>query len=244
MPRRASVWPRPRPRPRRCSPRRSTRAAPRRSTTIVAQRYLEALTAFAASPNQKTLVLPIEATGVLGSLAGIGEIAARGLRAIGCRDPARGRPERSMSFEPWHWLLLGGALIVIEALAPGFVALWLGIAAVLTGGVAWLLPSLGWQAQILVFAVLAVAAIYGWLAWRRRFPQRDRPAVAQPAGGRSRGRAAAARRADPPGPGPGAGRRHHLGGARSRSAGRQRRPRHRRRGRRPGGRARGRPRPA
>ncbi len=83
-----------------------------------------------------------------------------------------------MSFEPWHWLLLGGALIVIEALAPGFVALWLGIAAVLTGGVAWLLPSLGWQAQILVFAILAAAAIYGWLAWRRRFPQRtDQPSL-------------------------------------------------------------------
>jgi regulator of protease activity HflC (stomatin/prohibitin superfamily) len=42
---------------------------------FVAQKYLEALTAFATSPNQKTLILPIEATGVLGSLAGIGEIA-------------------------------------------------------------------------------------------------------------------------------------------------------------------------
>jgi regulator of protease activity HflC (stomatin/prohibitin superfamily) len=42
---------------------------------FVAQRYLEALAAFARSPNQKILILPIEATGVLGSLAGIGELA-------------------------------------------------------------------------------------------------------------------------------------------------------------------------
>ena len=42
---------------------------------FVAQRYLEALAAFARSPNQKTLILPVEATGVLGSLAGIGELA-------------------------------------------------------------------------------------------------------------------------------------------------------------------------
>ena len=42
---------------------------------FVAQKYLEALKAFADSPNQKTLILPIEATGVLGSLAGIAEIA-------------------------------------------------------------------------------------------------------------------------------------------------------------------------
>ena len=42
---------------------------------FVAQQYLKALTALAASPNQKVLMLPIEATAVLGSLAGIGEIA-------------------------------------------------------------------------------------------------------------------------------------------------------------------------
>jgi regulator of protease activity HflC (stomatin/prohibitin superfamily) len=42
---------------------------------FVAQQYLKALTELAHSPNQKVLMLPIEATAVLGSLAGIGEIA-------------------------------------------------------------------------------------------------------------------------------------------------------------------------
>src|SRR5947209_9735495 len=41
---------------------------------FVAEKYLRAFTALAQSPNQKILILPIEATGVLGSLAGIGEI--------------------------------------------------------------------------------------------------------------------------------------------------------------------------
>jgi regulator of protease activity HflC (stomatin/prohibitin superfamily) len=41
----------------------------------VAQKYIEALSAFATSPNQKTLILPMEASSVLGSLAGIAEIA-------------------------------------------------------------------------------------------------------------------------------------------------------------------------
>jgi hypothetical protein len=41
----------------------------------VAQKYVEALTAMANSPNQKTLLLPIEATGILGALGGIAEIA-------------------------------------------------------------------------------------------------------------------------------------------------------------------------
>lgn len=57
---------------------------------FVAQKYLEALTAFATSPNQKTLVLPIEATGVLGSLAGIGELAREALgRPADGPSPAR-----------------------------------------------------------------------------------------------------------------------------------------------------------
>ena len=42
---------------------------------FVAQKYVEALKAFAHSDQQKTLLLPIEATGILGSLAGITEIA-------------------------------------------------------------------------------------------------------------------------------------------------------------------------
>ena len=42
---------------------------------FVAQKYVDALKNFAVSPNQKTLLLPMEATGILGSLAGITEIA-------------------------------------------------------------------------------------------------------------------------------------------------------------------------
>lgn len=42
---------------------------------FVAQRYMEALTAFAESDNQKTLFLPLEAASVIGSIGGIAEIA-------------------------------------------------------------------------------------------------------------------------------------------------------------------------
>jgi len=46
---------------------------------FVANKYVEALKAMADSPNQKMLLLPIEATGVLGSLAGIAELAKNAL---------------------------------------------------------------------------------------------------------------------------------------------------------------------
>ncbi|MGH6784577.1 MAG: SPFH domain-containing protein, partial [Sphingomicrobium sp.] len=42
---------------------------------FIAEKYLKAFAQIAESPNQKILMLPIEATQVLGSLAGIGEIA-------------------------------------------------------------------------------------------------------------------------------------------------------------------------
>lgn len=41
---------------------------------FVATRYIEALQAFAQSPNQKVLMLPVEATGVLGALSGITDL--------------------------------------------------------------------------------------------------------------------------------------------------------------------------
>jgi len=54
---------------------------------FVAQKYVDALKEFAISPNQKTLLLPMETTGILGSLAGITEIAKAALT-----DKAAGSP--------------------------------------------------------------------------------------------------------------------------------------------------------
>jgi regulator of protease activity HflC (stomatin/prohibitin superfamily) len=60
---------------------------------FIAQKYLDALAAFAASPNQKTLILPIEATAALGSLAGIAELAREAMAGPGAAgEAARSRP--------------------------------------------------------------------------------------------------------------------------------------------------------
>ena len=42
---------------------------------FIAQKYVEALKEFAHSPNQKLLMMPLETSGVIGSLAGIAELA-------------------------------------------------------------------------------------------------------------------------------------------------------------------------
>ena len=42
---------------------------------FIAQRYVEALGQMASAENQKVIFLPLEATGILSSIAGIGELA-------------------------------------------------------------------------------------------------------------------------------------------------------------------------
>jgi regulator of protease activity HflC (stomatin/prohibitin superfamily) len=56
---------------------------------FVAQKYIEAFGKLATSPNQKVLIVPMEATAVLGSLAGIGEIARA---TFGGGDSSGGAP--------------------------------------------------------------------------------------------------------------------------------------------------------
>jgi regulator of protease activity HflC (stomatin/prohibitin superfamily) len=60
---------------------------------FIARKYLDTLAAFAASPNQKTLILPVEATAALGSLAGVAELARE---ALGRQTPGAGTVPRPL----------------------------------------------------------------------------------------------------------------------------------------------------
>ncbi|WP_114394496.1 SPFH domain-containing protein [Oleisolibacter albus] len=69
---------------------------------FVAQRYLESLTAFAASPNQKILFMPLEASSVIGALGGIAELAKDAFPGKG-RGPDGGPAERTSRPRPSPW---------------------------------------------------------------------------------------------------------------------------------------------
>ena len=76
----------------------------------------------------------------------------------------------------WHWWVAGVAFVVIEIFAPGFIFLWLGVAAAVVGLVMWFDPGLAWEIQLLIFAVVSVAAIFAWRAFARRLPpESDHP---------------------------------------------------------------------
>ena len=61
----------------------------------------------------------------------------------------------------WNWLIFGIILMALELVAPGVFLFWLGLAALLVGLLSFVVhPS--WQAQILMFAVFAAAAVPLW----------------------------------------------------------------------------------
>jgi hypothetical protein len=74
----------------------------------------------------------------------------------------------------WSWVAAGLVLLALELVAPGGVLVWLGVAALVTGGLA-LGVSIYWPLQFVVFGVLALAAIWLWLRTRRQEQPTDRP---------------------------------------------------------------------
>lgn len=65
----------------------------------------------------------------------------------------------SMELNYWLWFVIAVVLIVVEILAPVAYFLWLGIAAAVVGAIVWLFPTLSVLQQLLLFAVLAIAAV-------------------------------------------------------------------------------------
>lgn len=79
---------------------------------------------------------------------------------------------------PWHWLIFGILLCVVELFLPTTFLLWAGIAALATGLVTFLVPILNWQLQIALFAVLAVATtLAGRLFYRHDRETLDAPVL-------------------------------------------------------------------
>jgi membrane protein implicated in regulation of membrane protease activity len=66
----------------------------------------------------------------------------------------------------WNWLILGFILIGLELMAPGIFLFWLGLAALLVGGLS-MVTSPSWQAQLLAFALFAISAVPLWRHFAR-----------------------------------------------------------------------------
>lgn len=78
----------------------------------------------------------------------------------------------------WHWFSTGGLLMILEIFVPGVVFLWLGVAAIATGLIKLALPGLGWEIEILIFAILSVVSVVvGRKFVKRRLIETDHPTL-------------------------------------------------------------------
>ncbi|WZW00515.1 NfeD family protein [Kosakonia sp. BYX6] len=75
------------------------------------------------------------------------------------------------------WLTLGGLLLAAEMLGGNGYLLWSGIAAVVTGLLAWAIPF-SWEWQGVLFAVLTLLAAWLWWQWLSHRVKQQKPADA------------------------------------------------------------------
>lgn len=76
----------------------------------------------------------------------------------------------------WHWWVLGIVLVILEAVAPGAIFLWLGVAAGVVGIILMIIPSVSWEWQLVIFSVVSVLSIVLWRHYLNENPtETDQP---------------------------------------------------------------------
>lgn len=63
-----------------------------------------------------------------------------------------------LALGPWAWIILGLVLLVLEIVAPGTMFLWFGVAALLVGGLSFVVDP-GWQNALILFGVLSLISV-------------------------------------------------------------------------------------
>jgi len=69
----------------------------------------------------------------------------------------------------WIWFAIGLLLAAAEMAIPGVFLIWMAGAALITGAVTWLLP-IGLPLQIVIFAVLAIVAVFSGRRYLQSHP--------------------------------------------------------------------------
>ena len=72
--------------------------------------------------------------------------------------------------EYWHWLLLGVVFLILEIFAPGVFFMWMGAAAGIVGLALLAFPGMGWEVQVLAFALLSILSVVAGRKWLERHP--------------------------------------------------------------------------
>ncbi|HYE37727.1 NfeD family protein [Methylocaldum sp.] len=80
----------------------------------------------------------------------------------------------------WHWWAFGVFLLIVELLAPGMFFLWMAESAFVVGLIKLIVPTLGWEYQLILFSVLSIVSIAVFRLFLKKHPiETDRPLLNQ-----------------------------------------------------------------
>lgn len=83
------------------------------------------------------------------------------------------------SMQWWHWWIIAAVLGIVEAFAPGAVAIWFAAAAAVVGALLLVMP-IAWQIQLVLFGALSIAALAVWRSYKGTHPETsDQPRLNQ-----------------------------------------------------------------
>ncbi len=66
---------------------------------------------------------------------------------------------------PWHWVVLGIALVVSEIFLATFFILWFGAAAIVVGAVLFLMPELSMAWQVFLWTLISAVLAFAWFKY-------------------------------------------------------------------------------
>jgi membrane protein implicated in regulation of membrane protease activity len=76
----------------------------------------------------------------------------------------------------WHWWAFGVFLLIVELLAPGMFFLWMAESAFVVGVIKLIVPTLGWEYQLIFFSVLSIVSIAVFRLFLKKHPiESDQP---------------------------------------------------------------------
>ena len=76
----------------------------------------------------------------------------------------------ALKLDHWDWYILAAIFMVLEMMIPGVVFMWMAIAGVVVGSVVLFVPTLGWEVQVIIFAVLSIISVYSGRRYLGRHP--------------------------------------------------------------------------
>lgn len=79
----------------------------------------------------------------------------------------------------WVWGAIGLTLLAVEMATGTFYILWFGVAALIVGLLAWMMPHLSIGAQMFLFAMLSMGSLFVWRTYYKKTETHSRIGQAQ-----------------------------------------------------------------